>query len=222
MFSGIVQTVGKIESIKDKNHIKTIRIETHGNYLEDIAIGQSVSVDGVCLSLVKKNNEYCEFEAVEETINRTTLGSYKQGSKVNLEKSLKFGDTVGGHFVSGHIHTRGRIVEVELVGESKNILVEIEEKWIKYLTEKGYISVNGASITIGKVSKNTFYVHLIPETLKTTNLDELIYDNYVNLEFDQTTIAIVDTTERLINQKRYDSCSKVKTIFNLIQNNRII
>ena len=202
MFSGIVQTVGKIESIKDKNHIKTIRIETHGNYLEDIAIGQSVSVDGVCLSLVKKNNEYCEFEAVEETINRTNLGSYKQGSKVNLEKSLKFGDTVGGHFVSGHIHTRGRIVEVELVGESKNILIEIEEKWIKYLTEKGYISVNGASITIGKVSKNTFYVHLIPETLKTTNLDELIYDNYVNLEFDQTTIAIVDTTERLINQKR--------------------
>ena len=199
MFSGIVQTVGKIESIKDKNHIKTIRIETHGNYLEDIAIGQSVSVDGVCLSLVKKNNEYCEFEAVEETINRTTLGSYKQGSKVNLEKSLKFGDTVGGHFVSGHIHTRGRIVEVELVGESKNILVEIEEKWIKYLTEKGYISVNGASITIGKVSKNTFYVHLIPETLKTTNLDELIYDNYVNLEFDQATIAIVDTTERPVS-----------------------
>ena len=202
MFSGIVQTVGKIESIKDKNHIKTIRIETHGDYLEDIAIGQSVSVDGVCLSLVKKNNEYCEFEAVEETINRTTLGSYMQGTKVNLEKSLKFGDTVGGHFVSGHIHTRGRIVEVELVGESKNILVEIDEKWIKYLTEKGYISVNGASITIGKVSKNTFYVHLIPETLKTTNLDELIYDNYVNLEFDQATIAIVDTTERLINQKR--------------------
>ena len=202
MFSGIVQTVGKIESIKDKNHIKTIRIETHGNYLKDVAIGQSVSIDGVCLSLVKKNNEYCEFEAVEETVNRTTLGSYKQGSKVNLEKSLKFGDTVGGHFVSGHIHTRGRIVEVELVGESKNILIEIEEKWIKYLTEKGYISVNGASITIGKVSKNTFYVHLIPETLKTTNLDELIYDNYVNLEFDQATIAIVDTTERLINQKR--------------------
>ena len=202
MFSGIVQTVGKIESIKDKNHIKTIRIETHGDYLEDIAIGQSVSVDGVCLSLVKKNNEYCEFEAVEETINRTILGSYKQGTKVNLEKSLKFGDTVGGHFVSGHIHTRGRIVEVELVGDSKNILVEIKEKWIKYLTEKGYISVNGASITIGKVSKNTFYVHLIPETLKTTNLDELIYDNYVNLEFDQATIAIVDTTERLINQKR--------------------
>lgn len=202
MFSGIVQTVGKIESIKDKNHIKTIRIETYGDYLEDIAIGQSVSVDGVCLSLVKKNNEYCEFEAVEETINRTTLGSYKQGTKVNLEKSLKFGDTVGGHFVSGHIHTKGRIVEVELIGESKNILVEIEEKWIKYLTEKGYISVNGASITIGKVSKNTFYIHLIPETLKTTNLDELIYDNYVNLEFDQSTIAIVDTTERLINQKR--------------------
>ncbi|URQ63075.1 riboflavin synthase subunit alpha [SAR86 cluster bacterium] len=202
MFSGIVQTVGKIESIKDKNHIKTIRIETHGDYLEDIAIGQSVSVDGVCLSLVKKNKEYCEFEAVEETINRTTLGSYKQGTKVNLEKSLKFGDTVGGHFVSGHIHTKGRIVEVELIGESKNILVEIEEKWIKYLTEKGYISVNGASITIGKVSKNTFYIHLIPETLRTTNLDELIYGNYVNLEFDQTTIAIVDTTERLINQKR--------------------
>ena len=202
MFSGIVQTVGKIESIKDKDHIKTIRIETYGNYPDDITIGQSVSVDGVCLSLVKKNKEYCEFEAVEETINRTTLGSYKQGTKVNLEKSLKFGDTVGGHFVSGHIHTKGRIVEVELIGESKNILVEIEEKWIKYLTEKGYISVNGASITIGKVSKNTFYVHLIPETLKTTNLDELIYDNYVNLEFDQTTIAIVDTTERLINQKR--------------------
>ena len=201
MFSGIVQTVGKIDSVKEKDHIKTIGIETHDHYHKDIAIGQSVSVDGVCLSLVKKNDAYCEFEAVEETIHRTTLGSYKQGTRVNLEKSLKFGDTVGGHFVSGHIHTKGRIVEVELVGESKNILIEIEEKWIKYLTEKGYISVNGASITIGKVSKNTFYIHLIPETLKTTNLNELIYDNYVNLEFDQTTIAIVDTTERLINQK---------------------
>jgi riboflavin synthase len=201
MFSGIVQTIGKVHSLEDRNHIKTIKIETHSNYLQDIAIGQSVSVDGVCLSLVKKEGEFCIFEAVEETINRTTLGNYRQGTKVNLEKSLKFGDTVGGHFVSGHIHTKGRIVEVELFGESKSILVEIENKWVKYLSEKGYISINGASITIGKVSKNTFYVHLIPETLKTTNLNELIYDNYVNLEFDQTTIAIVDTTERLINQK---------------------
>ena len=184
MFSGIVQTVGKIESIKDKNNIKTIRIETHGDYLKDIAIGQSVSVDGVCLSLVKKNNEYCEFEAVEETINRTTLGSYKQGSKVNLEKSLKVGDELGGHFVYGHVDTTANVLSIKKVDKSYIFDFEINRRDRKDIIEKASICVNGISLTISKVTKKGFQIWVIPHTFKLTNLSKVRKGSLVNIEID--------------------------------------
>ena len=102
--------------------------------------------------------------------------------------------------MSGHVQTLGTIKEVEIDGDAKNILFEIPDGYCKYIFEKGYIAINGCSLTIGKV-KNTFYVHLIPETLRATNLDNLIYGDRVNLELDQNTVTIVDTTERILGNK---------------------
>ena len=103
--------------------------------------------------------------------------------------------------MSGHIHLRGLVKEVLINGDSKDIVIDTSSEWSKYLSEKGYIGINGCSITIGKINNSRFQVHLIPETLKTTNLDDLVFDNEVNLEIDQSTIAIVDTTERILKNK---------------------
>ena len=103
--------------------------------------------------------------------------------------------------MSGHIHLKGNIKEVLIVGDGKDLVIETDDEWSKYVHEKGYIGINGCSITIGKVNETRFKVHLIPETLKSTNLDDLIFNDDVNLEIDQSTIAIVDTTTRILSNK---------------------
>ena len=103
--------------------------------------------------------------------------------------------------MSGHIHLKGSVKEVLIHGDSKDIVIDTSPEWSKYLFEKGYIGINGCSITIGKINDSRFQVHLIPETLKTTNLDNLIYGDKINLEIDQSTIAVVDTTERVLKDK---------------------
>ena len=103
--------------------------------------------------------------------------------------------------MSGHIHLKGRINEVLIIGDGKDLVIDTDNKWSKYLNEKGYIGINGCSITIGQVNETRFKIHLIPETLRSTNLDNLVFDNEVNLEVDQNTITIVDTTERVLGNK---------------------
>ena len=158
-------------------------------------------MDGVCLTVTKKTNDSLTFDAVKETLNRTIIKNYVEGSCVNIESSLSYGGSVGGHLMSGHIHLKGEVKEVLIIGDSKDIVIDTSPEWSKYLFEKGYIGINGCSITIGKVNDTRFQVHLIPETLKTTNLDSLVFGNEINLELDQSTIAIVDTTERILKNK---------------------
>jgi len=198
MFSGIIQEIGIVKKISTKNNVQKIQIKCTKGFLENLDIGNSVSVDGVCLTIVKFAEGMLFFDVIAETISRSIITEYKIGTKVNLENSLKYGESVGGHLCSGHVHTKGVIKEVELNGDSKSMLIELDQKWFKYVLEKGYISVNGCSLTIGKVSGNSFNLHLIPETLRVTNLNDLIFGGFINIEIDQNTIAIVDTTERLI------------------------
>jgi len=197
MFSGIIQEVGIVKKLSTKNNVQKIQIKCTKGFLENLDIGNSVSVDGVCLTIVKLAEGMLFFDVIEETISRSIITEYQIGTKVNLENSLKYGESVGGHLCSGHVHTKGVIKEVELNGDSKSMLIELDQKWSKYVLEKGYISVNGCSLTIGKVSGNSFNLHLIPETLRATNLNDLIFGGFINIEIDQNTIAIVDTTERL-------------------------
>ena len=201
MFSGIVQEKAIINTLVEGNEHLTITIDCSKNFTKEQKIGDSVSVDGVCLTVTKKTKDSLTFDAVKETLNRTIIKNYVEGSCVNIESSLSYGGSVGGHLMSGHIHLKGQVKEVLIIGDSKDIVVDTSPEWSKYLFEKGYIGINGCSITIGKVNDTRFQVHLIPETLKTTNLDSLVFGNEINLELDQSTIAIVDTTERILKNK---------------------
>ena len=201
MFSGIVQEIGIIDSLVEGNEHLTITVSCSVDFAKDKKVGDSVSVDGVCLTITKKTNSSLTFDAVKETLDRTIIKNYAKGSYVNIESSLSFGGLVGGHLMSGHIHLKGIVKEVLIVGDSKDIVIDTSPKWSKYLSEKGYIGINGCSITIGKIHDSRFQIHLIPETLKTTNLDNLVFGDEVNLEIDQSTIVIVDTTERILKNK---------------------
>ena len=201
MFSGIVQEIGIIDSLVEGNEHLTITVSCSVDFAKDKKVGDSVSVDGVCLTITKKTNSSLTFDAVKETLDRTIIKNYAKGSYVNIESSLSFGGSVGGHLMSGHIHLKGIVKEVLIVGDSKDIVIDTSPEWSKYISEKVYIGINGCSITIGKIHDSRFQIHLIPETLKTTNLDNLVFGDEINLELDQSTIVIVDTTERILKNK---------------------
>ena len=201
MFSGIVQSLGTIVSIDEASEIVTLEVQASEDFTKGLKVGDSVAVDGVCLTLTKSESDRMFFDAVPETLNKTIIKSYKKETKVNLEPSLRFNDSVGGHIVSGHIHTTGHINQVEIHGDAKDIVIDAGADWGKFLFEKGYIGINGCSITLGEITEGRFIVHLIPETLRATNLDNLIYGDKVNLEFDQNTITIVETTERILSDQ---------------------
>ena len=201
MFSGIVQSLGTIVSIDEASEIVTLEVQASEDFTKGLKVGDSVAVDGVCLTLTKSESDRMFFDAVPETLNKTIIKSYKKETKVNLEPSLRFNDLVGGHIVSGHIHTTGHINQVEIHGDAKDIVIDAGADWSKFLFEKGYIGINGCSITLGEITEGRFIVHLIPETLRATNLDNLVYGDKVNLEFDQNTITIVETTERILRDQ---------------------
>ena len=207
MFSGIVQNLGTIVSIDEASEIVTLEVQASEDFTKGLKVGDSVAVDGVCLTLTKSESDRMFFDAVPETLNKTIIKSYKKETKVNLEPSLRFNDSVGGHIVSGHIHTTGHINQVEIHGDAKDIVIDAGADWGKFLFEKGYIGINGCSITLGEITEGRFIVHLIPETLRATNLDNLVYGNQVNLEFDQNTITIVETTERILRDQAKQSSS---------------
>jgi len=201
MFSGIVQSLGTIVSIDETSEIVTLEVQASEDFTKGLKVGDSVAIDGVCLTLTKSESDRMFFDAVPETLSKTIIKSYKKDTKVNLEPSLRFNDSVGGHIVSGHIHTTGHINQVEIHGDAKDIVIDAGADWGKFLFEKGYVGINGCSITLGEITEGRFIVHLIPETLRATNLDNLVYGDQVNLEFDQNTITIVETTERILRDQ---------------------
>jgi len=201
MFSGIVQSLGTIVSIDETSEIVALEVQASEDFTKGLKVGDSVAIDGVCLTLTKSESDRMFFDAVPETLSKTIIKSYKKDTKVNLEPSLRFNDSVGGHIVSGHIHTTGHINQVEIHGDAKDIVIDAGADWGKFLFEKGYVGINGCSITLGEITEGRFIVHLIPETLRATNLDNLVYGDQVNLEFDQNTITIVETTERILRDQ---------------------
>ena len=139
-----------------------------------------------------------KFDIIDETLSRTNLGSLKEGSVVNLERSISASSEIGGHLMSGHIHFTGKVKSCLDKDSTKDLAIYFPNNFKKYIFEKGYIGINGCSLTIGKVSKSYFLIHLIPETLAITNLSALISESLVNVEIDQNTIAIVETVEKTL------------------------
>ncbi len=199
MFTGIVQGKGEIVSIEIGNEITTLRIRVPST--EGLQIGASISIDGVCLTATEFSDEIVSFDVIPETLGKTTLGQLEQGHQVNVERSLRYGDEVGGHLLSGHIIGRGLISKANHVGDGAQYSIMTPPDVRKYIVSKGYVGIDGISLTIGDVSEDRFDLHLIPETLRLTTIGEKQVGDAVNLEIDSTTMMIVETVERMMKEK---------------------
>ena len=198
MFTGIVQGKGTIVSIEKGNEITTIQIQVPTT--EGLQIGASISIDGVCLTATEFSNNIVSFDVIPETLEKTTLGQLEQGHFVNVERSLRYGDEVGGHLLSGHIIGRGLVRKADNVGDGAQYSIIAPPDVRKYIVSKGYVGIDGISLTIGDVSEDYFDLHLIPETLRLTTIGDKQVGDAVNLEIDSTTMMIVETVERMIKE----------------------
>ena len=202
MFSGIVQGTGKVSKITTKKDHITLEISAPKNFNKKLKKGASISVDGVCLTSLDNGKNKLRFDVIEETLKRTNLKTLSKGSLVNLERSINASTEVGGHLMSGHIHFTGKVIKTSFKDSTRDILIKFSAKFKEYIFEKGYIGLNGCSLTLGKVNKDSFYIHLIPETLSVTNLKNLKKDSLVNVEIDQNTIAIVETVKNTLASQK--------------------
>jgi len=201
MFSGIVQETGKvIEFVKEKD-IYSLSIDSSSDFISGLKKGASVSVNGVCLTVKDANPEILRFDLVEETIKRTNFQKINAGDNVNLERSLKMGDEIGGHLVSGHIHGTSKVISIDMRDESWDVEFSVEPFMQDYILHKGDVAINGCSLTVGEISKESFMIHLIPETLSITNLFQLQQNSIVNIELDQNTVVIADTVKKYLDGK---------------------
>jgi len=199
MFTGIVQEIGEIKECNKTSFGKSIEVYATNSFTENLKEGASISVNGVCLTVVSSNNKSMIFDVIKETLRITNLDNIKVGSMVNLERSLKFGDEVGGHILSGHVSCQGKSKLIQNDGEVE-LRVECPQEWIDYVLLKGYVAVNGASLTVAKKERDSFSVYLIPETLEATNLSEPSEDSFLNIEVDQSIYSSINIEESKLAQ----------------------
>ena len=199
MFTGIVQGVGEVITKTSHNTVTSMTIKLPN--VNGLAIGASVSINGVCLTVVSLDSNIVQFDIIDETLKRTNLGDISAGDYVNIERSLKFGDEVGGHVLSGHIFDTGIINSKAKKGDQMSLSILAPPSIQKYLTEKGYIAIDGISLTVGEIRDGCFDLHIIPETMRLTILDSKEVGDIVNIEIDSNTQLIVETIERLLEER---------------------
>tara|TARA_Y100000814_G_scaffold3701_1_gene3968 strand:+ start:482 stop:1105 length:624 start_codon:yes stop_codon:yes gene_type:complete len=199
VFTGIVEGTGTISNVVELDNLTQISIDMPSKFSNEIKIGASVCVDGVCLTVCSIDNDNLSFDVIMETLNVTTFSNVKIGDIVNVERSMKLGDELGGHLLSGHVSTTAIISKLENPENNHIITFQTDLETIKYIFPKGYIALNGVSLTIGEVDKSnqTFNVYLIPETLRLTNLGNKVVGNRINLEIETQTRNMVDTLSEI-------------------------
>ncbi|BFL84105.1 riboflavin synthase [Shewanella baltica] len=164
MFTGIVQATCEVVAIHKKDGLNTLEVAFEPDLHEGLAIGASVANNGVCLTVTQVVDDRVFFDVVEETLRLTNLANLSIGQSVNVERSLTFGSEIGGHILSGHIHTKAKVVDISHTEQHYDLTLGIEPKWMDYIFYKGFVGVNGCSLTVGEVSDSGFKLHLIPET----------------------------------------------------------
>lgn len=201
MFTGIVQGMAEVVAIDKKQDFQTHTVRLTGAMRKGLEIGASVAHNGCCLTVTKLDEELVSFDLMQATLKLTNLGQIEVGSLVNIERAAKFGDEIGGHSMSGHISVTGKVVDVIDTPNNRTIWFELPQDSMKYVLAKGYIGLDGCSLTIGEVAANRFSVHLIPETLQRTLFGQRKVGEMINVEFDPQTQAIVETVERVLAAK---------------------
>jgi len=184
MFTGIVEGIGTLTDIDNRHTDSRLLIDGGDVDFGDMEIGDSLAVNGVCLSLVNNSGREVAVDVSAETLRCTTLGNLHAGSRLNLEKALRLGDRLGGHLVSGHVDGVGTVVSADVSGESLRLQVQAPQELSRYLAVKGSICINGVSLTINSVEGAEFGVNLIPHTRQVTTLGSLERGDMVNLEVD--------------------------------------
>ena len=202
MFTGIVQGTGKIVHIHQPSadfRSHTVALPEH--MAHNLQIGASIAHNGCCLTITQINGNQATFDLMAETLAKTNLGSLKTGDSVNLERAARFGDEIGGHPMSGHIIATTPISRIEHSAHNRTLYFRLPPQLAAYILPKGFIGLDGCSLTIGDVTAHEFNVHLIPETLQRTLFGSRQVGDCINIEIDAQTQAIVDTVERVLAQK---------------------
>ena len=183
MFTGLIEGTGKLVRIEPRGKDMRLSIAASFN-LDELEIGESVSVDGVCLTVVSREGRSFSVDVSQETLSRTTLAQCRPGDEVNLERALRLGDRLGGHLVNGHVDDRAKVIELEKKGESWVLAFQIGADLGRYLIEKGSVAVNGVSLTVNRCDDRSFEVNVIPHTVQVTTLRNLRVGDEVNIEVD--------------------------------------
>lgn len=203
MYSGITRGTRRIVEKRSFEGRIDLVVELEKDLSAGLELGASVACDGVCLTVAGIDGTRALFQVVAETLERTTLGALEAGSVVSVERSYRVGDELGGHELAGHVIGTGRISEVRRDGGRHDLRVSVPREWMKYIFPKGFIAVDGSSLTVGDTdAAGSFALHLIPETLRLTKFGSKGVGDRVNIELDARTVAIVDTVERVLEQRR--------------------
>lgn len=202
MFTGIVQGTAEVVEIIEKEDFRTHRLRLAPRLAEGLTPGASVAHNGCCLTLTAIEGDLAGFDLMRETLRVTNLGELREGDRVNVERAARFGDEIGGHQMSGHILCTAEVIEVIESPNNRRIWFQLPDHLVRYLFPKGYIGVDGISLTIGEVDGPRFDVNLIPETLTRTTIGARKAGDRVNIEIDPQTQAIVDTVERVLAERR--------------------
>jgi riboflavin synthase len=194
MFTGLIEEVGTVTSTRERERSKQLQIVAP-RIAKKIRPGESVAVNGCCLTLSAHRGDQLTFDLLEETLDRTNLKMLRRGSGVNLERALRADDRFGGHFVQGHVDCTSRVISFEQIGGDHCLEIELPAEFARYVACKGSIAIDGISLTIAEVSPMSFVVWIIPHTKRHTNLDHAEAGTLVNLEFD----ILAKYVERIIS-----------------------
>lgn len=205
MFTGIVQGIARVDRVTDRNGLRTLRLGFPQGFDAGLQVGASVSVDGVCLTATALHDNAADFDVMQQTLSLTTLGALNNGSAVNVERAAKQGAEVGGHGLSGHVDFQATIAQVREPENNRALRIAVPAPWMRYVFAKGYIAVNGASLTVAEAQREPgdgwFEVWLIPETLRMTTLANKREGDALNVEIERQTQVIVDTVRAAVDEQ---------------------
>jgi riboflavin synthase len=203
MFTGIVQGVARIAQIHDQTGLRTLKIQFPQHFCQDLSIGASIAIDGVCLTVTEFDaHDSAHFDVMQQSLNLTTLGGLQIGSQVNAERAAKEGAEIGGHPLSGHVDFTAQLAQVRQLENNVVLRFSVPKEFMRYIFAKGYIAINGASLTIAEVHRSEawFEVWLIPETLRMTVFAQKQVGDGLNIEIERATQVLVDSVRIVMEE----------------------
>ena len=207
MFTGIVQGIARIDSLTDRPGLRSFRLRFPPGFAAGLEIGASVSCDGVCLTVTALHgDDAADFDVMQQSLALTTLGAFSEGGRINVERAARDGAEIGGHPLSGHVDVTGTLLEVRQPENNHVLRIGLRPRWMRYVFAKGYIAINGASLTVAEAQRQSgqqgwFEVWLIPETLRMTTFGDKQPGDALNIEIERSTQVFVDTVRDALDER---------------------